>query len=220
MAKTITFEDALDAGVIRQGDYFVTTTPKDRQVILTAQETGFRDKQSFKIEAGEAKLWRLEEELKMWGEPTKEKLTLYGKDGFIQGIDAMQKVARELYDLPDVFAEVQACGLPEKDYYFSSDKEFAKILEQAGKKYQHPDDKQMRYWLASRCVNLYSTYVYFRIFDVGGVSVGSSDLYRSDGYGDYSNFPVRPETTPSPKLLLETEGCDGTKLKPWICLSR
>lgn len=102
---TITFKDATQDGIILPGHYILTTTPKDRRVLVTNKETGIKGTQKFTVEAGETQLWRLEQEedgLKLWGEPTKEELTLRGQIGFQQGPDTMHRVIRELYDMPGI----------------------------------------------------------------------------------------------------------------------
>ena len=216
---TITFKDATQDGIILPEHYILTTTPEDRRVLVTKNETGFKETQKFTLEAGKTQLWRLEQEedgLKLWGEPTKEELTLCGQDGFQRGPDTMHRVIRELYDMPDILETAQSCSLPEKDYFFS-DMEKA---YQAGKKYERQDERIMWYWLASRCVAVGGAYALFDVFIVNGGSVYGSWLYGSDG-GTYSNtLAVRPVATPKSTLLLEREDCDGSYEHPWICLSK
>ena len=216
---TITFKDATQDGIILPEHYILTTTPKDRRVIVTKNETGFKGTQKFTLEAGKPQLWRLGQEedgLKLWGEPTKEELTLCGQDGFQRGPDTMHRVIRELYDMPDILETAQSCSLPEKDYFFSD----IEKAYQAGKKYERQDERIMWYWIASRCVEVNSGYAWFRVFIVRGGYVDADHLYYSGGSTYNNTLAVRPVATPKSTLLLEREDCDGSYEHPWICLSK
>lgn len=214
MSNTITFEDARQEGIILPDHYLEVTAPRSRKVIVTEKETGFEKKQKFTVEEGERHLWRLTEDFKLWGKPTKVNLTLRGHAGFEYGPDIMHRIIRELHDNPGTFEEAKSCSLPEKDYFFSS-------IEKAyreEKKYVHPDDRFMWYWLASRCVVFNSNNENFYVFFVNGGYVGADDLYYSGGSALSNTYAVRPEATPKSTLLLERDGCDGSMEKPWICL--
>ncbi len=216
---TITFKDATQDGIILPEHYILTTTPEDRRVLVTKNETGFKETQKFTLEAGKPQLWRLEQEedgLKLWGEPTKEELTLCGQDGFQRGPDTMHRVIRELYDMPGILETAQACSLPEKDYFFSD----IEKAYQAGKKYERQDERKMRYWLASRCVTINSTNAWFNVFFVNSSIVNANYLYNSYSGTDSITYAVRPVATPRFTLLLERKDCDGSYEHPWICLSK
>lgn len=213
---TITFEDATQASVILPWHYVAITMPKDRQVLVTEKETGVSRTQKFTVKAGERQLWRLTEDFKLWGMPTKETLALCGKVGFNEGPDTMHRVIRELYDMPGTFETAQACSLPKKEYP-STDIQKA---YQEGRKYERQDEVNMRYWLASRWGYVGSTIANFRVFRVGSGSVYAFSLYNSSGGTNYNTYAVRPEATPKPTLLLEREECDGSYEHPWICLSK
>lgn len=221
MLGTITFEDARQEGIIKPGDYFVTTAPKDRNVIVTRVETGFDENQKFKNKAGAQKLWRLENGLTMLGEPTKETLTLKGREGFEQGPNAMERVARELYSITDIFEQVRSCSLQERTYLFS---ELKKVLQTG--RYAYLAHKKS-YWLASHCVELYDSDADYIMLEMRLQMLYMCDdtvyvraLYDSDGKTSSDTRAVRPEATPKATLLLETEGCDGTRDRPWKCLNR
>lgn len=219
MSRTITFGAATRDGIILPEHYILTTTPKDRRVLVTEKETGVKETQKFILEAGERQLWRLEQGesgLKLWGKPTKDELTLCGQIGFQRGLDTMHRVIRELYDIQGAFDTAQACSLPEKDYFFSD----VEKGYQAGEKYRRQDEIEMRYWLASHCIDLYSAYVRFGMFCVNSSRVSAYGLYYSRGGTSRPSYAVRPEATTKSTLLLETEGCDGSYKHPWICLSK
>ena len=216
MSRTITFEVATQDGIIRPKHYILTTTPEDRQVIVTEKETGVRGTQKFTVKAGERQLWRLTEDFKLWGMPTTEKLALCGDVGFQEGPDTMHRVIRELYDMQGAFEKAQACSLPEKDYFFSS----IQKADQEGKKYNQQDEENMWYWLASRCVSTGSNSASFNVFFVGNGYVNYSSLYRSYGNTWSPARAVRPETTLKSILLFNKEGGDGSYEHPWICLNK
>ena len=110
MSNTISFEDARQAGIILPSHYFVTTAPKNRQVNLSGRETGTKEKQVFTLDAGEGHLWQMNAEFKLLGETIPKKLILYGRDGSIHGSDSMNRLGRELYDMPNVFEMSKACA--------------------------------------------------------------------------------------------------------------
>ena len=212
---TITFKDATQDGIILPEHYILTTTPKDRRVIVTKNETGFKETQKFTLEAGKPQLWRLEQEedgLKLWGEPTKEELTLCGQDGFQRGPDTMHRVIRELYDMQGTFDKTQACSLKEKEYLPSK----VQKAYQAGREYERQDEENIKYWLASYCGNYANVGVFF--VDLGRVYYNC--LWASHRGAYYHALRVRPKAIPKPTLLLEREGCDGSYEHPWICLSK
>lgn len=215
--NTITFEDAQLNGIVHKGDYFVTTAPKDVCLIVTKDSTGYPKDQAFQIKAGEQKLWRLEEGLKLWGEPTQRKLILQGQEGFIQGTDTIHSVARKLHILPGIFEQVQSCSLQHKDYITTYSQE---VWQEEKKKYQHPDDKYLEYWLASRCILIDGIYVDRHIFYINNGEINSAALYYYSGNATLDVFAIRPEATLCAKLLLNIEDCDGTRNKPWRCLKK
>ena len=217
MSATITFDDAIREKKIQPGHYFLVTVPKDRSVTITESETGCGKQQKFQISAGEQKLWRLEKGIKMWGEPTKELLTLNGENGFINGLNAIKKVASEIYGLPEIFENVQACSFPQMEYFFH---EIPKVLEEVGKTHITSKDKRLNYWIASRCVTLHNGSVDFCIFRVYNGDVSPYSVYNSNRGPVSNTYAVRPEATPNATLLFETDGLDGSKKNPWKVLSK
>lgn len=216
---TITFEAAVRDGIILPNHYIAVAGTKDRQVIVTEKETGIKKTQKFTLAAEERGLWRLEQdegELKLWGEPTKDKLTLCGLVGFKQGPDTMHRIIRELYDMPGIFETAGACSLTEKDYFFSDIEE----VYQMRKRYERQDKRRMCYWLASRCVIISSSDAFFSVFIVDGGSVNSNWLYYSGGSASNPTYAVHPKATPKSTLLLERKDCDGSYERPWKCLGK
>ena len=216
MSNTITFEDARQEGIILPDHYLEVTAPRSRKVIMTEKETGFEKTQKFTVKSGKKHLWRISEDFKLLGNPTKEGLTLCGHVGFEQGPNTMNRIIRELYDMSNVFEKTKACSLPEKDYFF-----FHPQSEyETEKKYSHPDDIHMEYWLSSRCVEDSGMHVEFNVFIVYHSMVCCSSLHETSWREDYNTYAIRPEATPTATLLLERDGCDGSKEKPWKCLSK
>lgn len=156
----------------------------------------------------------------MWGPPTEGKITLKEKEGYDNLFTLADALVEKEYSSEGVFEEVHACGLSEKEYGVHSYREFQKIFVEERKLYEHPDDVNMIYFLASRCVLIGSSGAYFYVFRVYSDLVDAYYLYGSNGYADSATRAVRPEATPKSTLLLETEGCDGSKEKPWICVGR
>ncbi len=215
MSKTITFKDAKQEGIIFPGQYVMVTMPKSRKVAITKEDTGVAGIQRFELEQEQIR-FRLEEGLKMWGEPTRKSLMLGGKIGFEQGPDTMNKVIRELYELPKIFEMAKNCSLPEKDHFYSSSK---KLYEEMTE-YTRPNDKGRSYWLASRCVEMATVNVELSMFFVSKGRIFPYCLYSTECGSRHAKCPVRPEVTANPMLLLETEGCDGSEEKPWKCICK
>lgn len=212
MSKTITFKDAKEAGIFLPGHYLAITAPKDRKVIVTEEETGVRETQIFEIKEGERLLLQMTEDCKLWGNPTKEELTLFGQDGFVQGPDTMHRVIRELYDIPGVVETAQSFSLSEKDYFFS---DIEKAYEEE-KKYKCSDNMWFWYWLASRYVWTGRDCADFCMFYVlGGLS--NACLFNSYGNVSERGYSVRPEVTLDSALLFERADSDGSLEKPWKC---
>ena len=209
---TITFEAATQADIILPWHYVTITLPRDRQVIVTENETGVSGTQKFTVKAGERQLWRLTEDFKLWGMPTKDALALCGYIGFEEGSYTMHRVARELYDMQGTFDKTQACSLKEKEYLPSK----VQKAYQAGREYERQDEENIKYWLASYCGNYANVGVFF--VDLGRVYYNC--LWASHRGAYYHALRVRPKAIPKPTLLLEREGCDGSYEHPWICLSK
>lgn len=218
MSRTISFTDATEQGIVQKGHYFMSVIPKDRKIILTEKETGFKETQTLQIVAGEEKLWQLGEGLKMLGKPTQKGLTLKGKIGFEQGIDSIHQVASQLYELEGVFEKVQSCSLSKKQYegYYI---QILKSIQKEITRYSHTDYKGLSYWLASGCISSkYDEYLDMFLMSCG--YVGTIRLYSSSGGSNSWQSAIRPEATPKPMLLLETDGLDGSREKPWRCIGK
>ena len=197
--KTIIYQEALEQRIVKEGDYFLVQYPDGRN-----------------------KLFRLVKRNKgyvLWGPPTDGTITLIGKEGYDNLFTLADALVEKEYFSEGVFEEVHACGLSEKEYEVHSYREFQKIFDEAEKLYEHPDDVNMIYFLASRCVDIYSGDADFYVFFVNSCGVNYGWLYNSYGNADDPTNAVRPEATPKSTLLLETKGCDGSKEKPWICLN-
>ena len=108
--------------------------------------------------------------------------------------------------------------LPEENYFFADTEKAYQQLEQ----YKHLCNKNMKYWLASRCVDFgaHDNYSYFRMCVMRTELIDAYFLYRSDGITYAPSLAVRPETVPKSTLILEREGRDGSKERPWICLNK
>lgn len=214
MSRMIKFADAFKERIINPGDYFLTTMPEDRCVVVG------KGSQKFEVRAGTGKLWRLVDGNTMWGDPTEERLTLQGREGFEFGPHIMHRVARELHDFPG-FKEVQSCSLPLGYYEISSN--LQDMLRREEEKFRHQDDIKLhfRYWLASQCLNIGDPGQLFRMFGMSEGAMGAYWLYYGMSWDTYSSsLSIRPEAIPEPTLLLETDGLTGTRAKPWRCLSR
>ncbi len=215
--RTIMFEDALEGNIVREGHYLVTVVPKDVHVIAKKNDTGYREDQDFKINAGSQKLWRLESGMKLWGEPTKEKLVLQGQQGFMRGIDAIHYVARELYVQTGLFEQIQSCSLQRRDYITTYEE---KAWRDEKNNYKQPDDTILQYWLASRCILIDGIYADRYVFHVDSGRVNPSVMYYYSGNAVNDAYAVRSEATPSANLVLDVEDCDGTMSKPWKVLEK
>jgi len=216
MPKTMTFEEAFWNNFVHMGDYFVTTMPKDRRFTVVSEETGWHEEQKFRISAGEQKLWRLEEGLKLWGEPTKEELILRGSNGFSQGIYKMHDIIRNLYTMAGIFEDVNACRLSQNDYFLLDMKQ---TLQEGEKKHHHLDDAQMHYWLASRRTHVNKNDINFLVFVVSGIFFGNYWLGNNQGEEATRSSSIRPEAILKPTALLELDG-NGSKERPWRCLAK
>lgn len=217
--QTITLEDALAAKIVHEGHYFMTTAPRDVNFTAVSCLTGYPQDQKFYIKEGHQELWRLEnglkEGLKMWGEPTQEKLVIQAQQGFLEGIEAINKVARELYAFHSTFKQVKACSLKNRDYITTIEE---KIWRKEDKNYQNLEDKGLQYWLASRVIVINSVYLDCYMFHVNCGKIEPSILRYSSGHANRDAKRVRPEATADPKLILDIDDCDGTKQRPWRCL--
>ena len=197
--ETMTYQKAFAGGVVKKGDYFSVQYPDGRNVLF--------------------RLVKREGKYVMWGMTTTKQIYLEGKKGYDNFLTWADAKVREEYSSEDTFEEVHALGLSDKDYEIHSQEEFRRILDEAEKMCGSPEDANMYYALASRCVNVASIYAYFGVLRVYSGDVGAYSLYYSNGYSYSYPFAVRPEATPKSTLLLKLARCNGSKEKPWICLN-
>lgn len=197
--RTMTYQEAFDGGIVKEGDYFSVQYPDGRNVLfrLVKREKGYF----------------------MWGMETTKEILLKGKNGYDKFLTLANAELRKKYSSKDVFGEVHAVGLDEPDYEVHSLKEFNRLLDEARKICGNPEDTNMYYALASRCVSIYSGDESFRVFSVNSGSVDANYLWHSYGGAGSPIYAVRPEATPKSTLLLKIDGCDGSKENPWICLN-
>ena len=226
MTKVISFQEALEKGLIKEGHYFKTVATQRSVVTVSEDETGYSENQDFITEAGETKLWRLAKvrkrarDCRLLGPPTEKKLTLRGETGYERGIDTLDKIAVGTNVFPEFFRDVYSCRLSKREYEAErrESETFWKNLKREMIKYKHKDDRRMRYFLASRFTSLGGSDTFWGLFySVCGGAYASSLHYFNGSVCSYS-YAVRPEAIPRSNLLLKTEGCDGSKRKPWVCV--
>ncbi len=195
---TMTYQKALDRGIVKEGDYFSVKYPSGKKALF--------------------RLVKREERYVLWGPPTEGKILLKGKEGYESFLALADAKVREEYFSERVFEEVHALGLSERNYKVHSHEEFCRILDKARRMCKNPEDANMYYFLALRCVAVYSNITYLRVLRVRSGRVYSGILYRSGGYVGSYGYAVRPEATLKPDLRISMKG-DGSKENPWIFLS-
>ncbi len=194
------YQKALDQGIVKEGDYFQVKYREGQEVLFRLVKR-----------KGERYVW--------WGPPTKGKIFLKGKKGYDNLFELADVKARKEYSNLEMFEGLHAVGLDEKGYTFRSHKELHNFLKCMNKMFKNPEDLGISYAVASRCVYIDSNYAYFGVFYVSRGCVYANTLYRSDGDTWSPSLAVRPEATPKSNMKILIEGCDGSKGKPWICLS-
>ncbi len=198
MENTVTYQEALAKEIIQEGHYFLVRYPNGKEALfrLVKREKGYV----------------------MCGPSTKGRISLKGKEGYNNFFALADAKAREEYSQKGVFKEVHALGGPKKDYKVYSNQEYYEVVEEIEEYIKYLDNTNKSYFLASRCVDLDSTYAWFHVFIVSSGGVYANNLYGSNGNTNSPSFAVRPEATPESTLLLKTTGCDGSEEKPWICI--
>lgn len=199
--KTNTFKKALDQGVIKGGDHFLVKYPDGMEALF--------------------RLLKTEKGYVMWGPPTVEEVLFKGKEGYDHLFELADSQARKEY-ANDVFQDIHACSLPEREYQFETYNAFLDALYEFRKKYDFSDTSMQSYALASRCVhydsNSSGSWFDFRMFRVYGGSVNADILYGSTGGTSNYSYAVRPEAIPKSTMEFIEEDCDGSEERPWICL--
>lgn len=226
MHGIIEFQKALKKGLIQKGHYFQTVATQRSVVTVSKGETGYNKDQEFITKQGETKLWRLVEagktakDCRLFGPPTKKQLILLRRTGYENAIDILDKISAGTNIFTEFFKDVYSCRLPEREYEVRSSgwTTFLEKLKAELKKYEHIDDKNMTYFLASRCACLDGSNAEFGMFRVVGGGVGAIWLFNSNNYTYYSSDAVRPEAIPRGNLFLKMHDCDGSNEKPWICV--
>lgn len=229
MQEVIEFQEGLEKKLIREDHYFQTVAAQRSIVTVTEDETGYSENPDFITKQGETKLWRLvevgktAEECRLFGPPTKKKLTLHGKTGYEYGIEVLDKIAAGTNVLPEFFMDVHSCRLLQREYKvrYSEWNNFWERMQNELRKYGHKDDMTLSYFLASRFVEYgyLSHSNYFGLFSVGSGYLNTSTLHLSGGNNILSDSnAVRPEAIPKSDLLLKVGLCDGSKENPWICV--
>ncbi len=222
MSKKFFFEDAIREGKIHIGDHFVSTVLFKVECNVRREESGSSEIQKFAVNKGEEKLWRLAENFKMLGTPTKEELALQGTDGYENAIILMNRIASATNIMPGVFKDVQACAFSKTDYRNLGSTEVVRQICQEAERYSDKEDKRLSYWLASRFIT--PECVSNQIRGNYGLLIMNKGKFEQvltyQAYvGPYIySYPVRTEATPEPKLLIETDGVDGSINKPWRCI--
>lgn len=222
MSRKFFFEDAVDQGIIHVGDHFVTTVMFDVRANIRREESGISEIQTFEVREGEEKIWRLEDGFKMLGTPTKENLTLRGIDGYENSIMLMDRIISATNIMPGVFKTVKACAFSKPGYKNMETPERVKQICQEAEKYNKAEDKNLSYWLASRFMlpEQVGTHVSgnYGLFIMKQCSFSQAFTYQAYVGPCPQTYPLRPEATPEPKLIIETDGLDGSKNKPWRCI--
>ena len=215
---------------IEQGHY-VDYTPDIGEFVLDSQYTGTESAQCIKTE--ENTIWRVlyvdktNDRIVITTQGTVNEVTLSGKDGYERGPKGLHLLCEECYSNRRLGIKAssmvvddvnRACKYKVKgkanDFYWYSPRFYnelvAKILG------------NMYGWLASPCVDLYSSYASFGVRYANSSDVDAYDLYNSDGDTDSNSYGVRPLVFLCSELfadVVEKNGIGTSKEKAWKLIS-
>lgn len=121
--------------------------------------------------------------------PTEQKINLKGKAGYENGIEILDKLAREITGIENA-RSIKFEDIINSKYWENEEK----------KKLIWGEDTDFYYWLASDCANAnyYDAFWGLRYVDYGDVS--SCDLYYSGGGGYNGSLGVRPVVSLKSKI--------------------
>lgn len=97
MVKSITLKELRRRNLLKKGTWFAFPIDPDEKVTLTSKHTGVDEKQVFSNNGRTYHLFRYAGEstfdiFEFKGEPIRQEIKLFGKQGFFQGADAMNTV--------------------------------------------------------------------------------------------------------------------------------
>ena len=118
--KTMEFYEAVRKGIIKTGDYvdaeelFFKEKP---EITISGNLTGCGRNQTFKRERLE---WIFSKDekgnLKLFGSTTEDRLTLYGKAGYENGVKVQNTILKKLYSNNNI--DIEASATTKEDYEF------------------------------------------------------------------------------------------------------
>lgn len=204
--NTMLLTEAIQQGIVTVGDTkkgiigdYIDYRPVEEKCILTPDQTGWREKQSFKTEQ---LCWRLEQVgskvLLLPDEPTNSPIILKGKIGYDCGIQAMNYFVSKLFSSPMV-----------DEVTVVTEEMFKAGISRCSK----------AYWIGLSYLHIAADDIYLGMYYVFYDLVNTFNLYYPSGYSDYSLYGVRPVVSLKPDIrIMISEGNYGFKERPWKIL--
>ena len=167
---------------LKIGDYY-NLEQIENKILIKESENGYED-QYFHKEDIRFKILDIKENgdiLLISEKPTEQKITLKGKVGYKNGIEILDKLAREITGIENA-RSINFEDILDSKYWEDEEK----------KKLIWGEDNDFYYWLAPECVHASNYHAYWGLRDVDSGDVYDDDLYYSYG-GEYSgDYGVRP----------------------------
>ncbi len=167
------------------GDYYDISS-NEKTIVSKAEKNGYQDQYFHKEDIKWKVLYQDEEAKKMLiiaEKPTEQEITLQGSIGYDNGIEELHRICREITGREEARSLTRE-DIEKSRYWEDKTGMQAKLI--------FGEDDDYYNWLATQSKGYWSNSTYFRMFDVGGGTVGASTLYYSSS-GAYGNsIAVRP----------------------------
>lgn len=167
---------------LKIGDYY-NLEQIENEILIKEIENGYED-QYFHKEGIRFKVLDIKEDgdiLLISEKPTEQKITLKGKAGYKNGIEILDKLAREITGIENA-RSINFEDILNSKYWENKEK----------KKLIWGEDNDFCYWLASECVYACGSSAVWGLRGVSGTNVYDYYLFRSYGNVISRGYGVRP----------------------------
>ena len=167
------------------GEY-INLTKTQKTICSRKEQNGYSDQYFTKEEVRFQVLYIDEDRRKIVAvadKPTEQELSLYGKEGYKNGIEELHRLCKEI------------SGYEEARSLTKEDIEKSKYWEEKDEKKTNMifgEEEGYRYWLANQEKGYFSNFKSFGMFFVSGGTVYDYNLYRSNDGAWRDSYAVRP----------------------------
>ena len=116
--------------------------------------------------------------------PTEQELSLYGKEGYENGIEELHRLCKEISGYENA-RNMTIEDIEKSKYWKEKDEKKANMIF-------GEEERRYRYWLANQENGYFANFKSFRMSCVSGGAVGAHWLYNSNSNTNSNSYAVRP----------------------------